>query len=417
MERERSLKPLSLAIALGFSINALSANAVEPNGPDFPMLVNIGGKCGYIDKKGSVVIPAKFNRADPFGSQGLAIVIVKGKRGLIDKTGKAILPPIYDDITENSASGLFKIYLKNKLGYADKNGKLNIPIIYDDLGEFGKAGLTKAMLGERELVIDKANTEVFEIPAGTRMGEFGDSEITSFSDVDSDLFGFADRKGNLVLPAIWDNAFGFGDGSIAAVEKDGKWGFIDKKGKVIVEPVYDFAFSAIFGTASVQIGDEWRDVDGQGNLMPIMETADGYAVGKFNSRGYAAAWKRTVGVGYQYGIVDKDLNWVLQPIFDELDVDEDPELYAAKRGKNVGYIDIKGQFVVTGKFSNVTGFNGTGIAVAYNGKNGGLIDRSGKWVLPPKFKALGFCKPPLAPPIFAPVSAVREAPPPTVRSD
>jgi len=55
------------------------------------------------------------------------------------------------------------------------------------------------------------------------------------------LFGFIDKKGNVVVPAIYKNIYDFGEmhedwAVIQTVDK--KFGFIDKKGNVVVEPVY-----------------------------------------------------------------------------------------------------------------------------------------------------------------------------------
>ena len=51
-------------------------------------------------------------------------------------------------------------------------------------------------------------------------------------------YGFIDKKGNVVVDYIYDdateqNAYGY-----AAVKKDGLWGAIDSNGKVIIEPKY-----------------------------------------------------------------------------------------------------------------------------------------------------------------------------------
>jgi hypothetical protein len=225
---------LRFAAAISLSTSALFAQDNSGNGLDFPMLVNVGGKCGYIDEQGKLVISPKYTRADSFDSSGLAIVRLSKKYGLINRAGNFALPAIYDEISGSGAPGLFQVKRGEKFGYVDQTGKLLTPIIYDKIGYFGKAGLAKATLGEKESVVDIKGRVVFEIPDGASMADFDDSEITAFSSEQSDKTGFVDRNGTFVLPPIWDNASGFGDGSIAPVEKDGKWGFIDKTGKLVV---------------------------------------------------------------------------------------------------------------------------------------------------------------------------------------
>ncbi|MDE7413690.1 MAG: WG repeat-containing protein, partial [Muribaculaceae bacterium] len=50
--------------------------------------VKIGGKKGFIDKSGELVIPAKYDDAWNF-SDGLALVKIGGKWGYIDKSGRS----------------------------------------------------------------------------------------------------------------------------------------------------------------------------------------------------------------------------------------------------------------------------------------------------------------------------------------
>ena len=52
-------------------------------------MVEINGKCGFIDKNDNMVIPAKYDGADSF-SEGLAYVKLNGREFYIDKNGKEV---------------------------------------------------------------------------------------------------------------------------------------------------------------------------------------------------------------------------------------------------------------------------------------------------------------------------------------
>src|SRR5439155_932208 len=55
-----------------------------------------GGKWGFIDKTGRLVIPIEFSYVDMKGfSDGLALVSLQDKRAYIDKTGKVVIAPEY----------------------------------------------------------------------------------------------------------------------------------------------------------------------------------------------------------------------------------------------------------------------------------------------------------------------------------
>lgn len=55
-------------------------------------VVKIGGKWGYIDKSGTIVIPGQFDMAKKF-TNGLAAVIIENKIGYIDEKGHGIWQP------------------------------------------------------------------------------------------------------------------------------------------------------------------------------------------------------------------------------------------------------------------------------------------------------------------------------------
>ncbi|MEP7148028.1 MAG: WG repeat-containing protein [Acidobacteriota bacterium] len=79
-----------------------------------------GGKCGFIDKSGSIVIPVKYDVANSF-SEGLAPVSINGKWGFIDKTGVMKITPRYD-WAEPFESGISKVTLGEKIGYINTIG-------------------------------------------------------------------------------------------------------------------------------------------------------------------------------------------------------------------------------------------------------------------------------------------------------
>ena len=60
-------------------------------------MVKMGGKYGYMDKNGKMVIEPQFEEGFEF-HEGIAIVKKDGKYGFIDKTGNFIIAPQFDDV-------------------------------------------------------------------------------------------------------------------------------------------------------------------------------------------------------------------------------------------------------------------------------------------------------------------------------
>lgn len=156
--------------------------------------VSVGGKYGYIDKDGNMVIEPQFDGADRF-SDGLAMVLVDGKRGFIDKTGRLVIPARYDDAGSfGSYEGLAPVKLKGEWMMIDKSGKVAIPPAgYEKMSSFQEGLAGVRINGKR---------------------------------------GFIDTKGNLVIPAVYDEATDFLS-DISYVSRDGRKFYIDKSGNEV----------------------------------------------------------------------------------------------------------------------------------------------------------------------------------------
>ena len=48
------------------------------------------------------------------------------------------------------------------------------------------------------------------------------------------LCGYADEKGNIVIPLTWEDADYFSEGLAGVQDSKGNWGFIDETGKLVI---------------------------------------------------------------------------------------------------------------------------------------------------------------------------------------
>ena len=98
------------------------------HGADSGRRTPAGGRFGYIDKTGKVVIPPRFTTAEAF-SDGVALVKEDGsseRTVFIDKTGKVVLRHEFDRVYPfTTGRAVFKS--GNRYGYIDKSGKIVIP--------------------------------------------------------------------------------------------------------------------------------------------------------------------------------------------------------------------------------------------------------------------------------------------------
>ena len=198
-----------------------------------------GGKFGYIDKTGTVVIAQEFVLAQDF-SEGLAVVRVEGtadsKFGYIDRSGHMVIAPRFYQAGPFS-EGLAAVETSARLvgthvediawGFIDKAGVIKIPDKYNFAGKFSE-GLARVATksGVSMGYIDRAGRMI--IPA--RFDEAWDFS-EGIAAACSDECVYIDRSGAEVLKnfhAWWP----FSDG-LAVIGFDAPQVYIDKKGHVI----------------------------------------------------------------------------------------------------------------------------------------------------------------------------------------
>lgn len=100
-----------------------SAQEQEPQPTAYLYEVSVGGKSGFINQQGELVIPAQYGSARAF-HQGLASVRADGKYGFIDREGELVIPTIYPRRVGHFSHGRAFVELgPNKLGYVKPDGE------------------------------------------------------------------------------------------------------------------------------------------------------------------------------------------------------------------------------------------------------------------------------------------------------
>ncbi|MFH0933083.1 MAG: WG repeat-containing protein [Nitrospirota bacterium] len=117
-----------------------------------------GGKWGYINKIGDIVIDIKFKYAWHF-AEGLAEVSIDGKKwGYIDKTGNYVITPKFDTTDDHVlnvfSEGLARVKIAEKFGFIDKTGKVIINPQYNDAHPFAEE-VAAVKVGEKWGFINK----------------------------------------------------------------------------------------------------------------------------------------------------------------------------------------------------------------------------------------------------------------------
>ncbi len=267
-------------------------------------------KYGFVDTKGKVVIPFKYDNVNSF-QNGIAKVWVNGWRNVayINRNGEEIIPPIFEAINQSNLRryhNKFIIGLKDSAHYVfDYSGKEIALLQYETVGEFNEYKKSFLVSKNNKWGTLDSNLQV-EIPieyefletifpdkiAATKNGKIGfinhEGKVISSFEYDwispfmddyikkyenglakvgiSGKNGLINGYGKLIIPVIYDEIQDFSHG-LAVVKRDNKYGFVDLKGKEIIPPIYDEANSYKGYSAEVSLMGETFQIDSSGKRM------------------------------------------------------------------------------------------------------------------------------------------------------
>lgn len=305
------------------------------------------GNVGYLDEAGKVVIEPRFKNADAFHEQR-AGVKYGNKWGFIDQTGKLVIPAVFDGVGWFS-EGRAAVYSHGLWGFIDLDGKFIAQPKFVDHLEFSEGVAAFAIMqdgryqdglldrnGQIVSKLDDVDLLFIEGFSDGLLPVMGDENKYTFTP-GTNLLGYIDRNGRIVIPRKFEIASSFRDG-LAPVRVNGKWGVIDTTGQFIIEPKYAEEFRFYEGLAAVKIGQKYGFIDKTGNL--VIQPRFSYA-SQFQE-GLAVVQLQDNG---QWGFIDHTGNLAFQ-----LKFSQQPRLFLnglslITVGDKRGYINKAGKYV------------------------------------------------------------------------
>jgi hypothetical protein len=312
-----------------------------------------GGRSGFANERGELVIPIQFDQTFGFRKDH-AFVKIGGLWGVIDRTGKVIIPPIWDEV-RYPLSDLAEVRLSDKWGVVDRTGKIIVPIRFDDIRGTPYNSLIAVVENGRTFYVqpDGHGTMAFELICPKKL--FSSPKQVGFSfRVKSVIFkcgkhyGLIDAKGNFLLDPVWDDIGRFYDGR--AIIKSGKaMGIIDEDGRFILKPSEEFNISGYYeGLAGFSriSGDSMGCFDLNGRiifelpLQRLLSFRQGLAVARQPAKN---------GRPQKEGYIDKTGVWVIKARFHNARPFNGPLAYVSQptgiATSEEGYINRKGDVI------------------------------------------------------------------------
>ncbi|GAB5465282.1 MAG: WG repeat-containing protein [Candidatus Kapaibacteriales bacterium] len=301
------MEPMPLVNFFGYSERLFAAKAYKSKDELFSI---------FFDSTATVQIAIDADIADPF-KNGMALVA--------NRTSDSLLP--------------------YRAGFINKKGDLVVPMEYVDFTSFGEDGLAYLMDslakdGWRGY-IDTSGKRIIELPDNIVGYQFSEG-LAMVGDSVPNL-GFINKKGDIVLPPIYDSPSKFSEG-LAATSDNSLMGYISKEtGKFVIEPKYEAAsdFSegrAFVGKMTPGGQPKWALINPKGDMLKNFM----YDYANPFSEGLASVY-----VDNKFIFIGKDGEPAIQKIFTYAGSFENGLAWAAiAEDKTQGYIDKNGEWVV-----------------------------------------------------------------------
>lgn len=276
---------------------------------------------GVVDSANNTVVPFEYEQVSGLitvGQKTYFVAAGQGGEGIVDSTGRVTVPLEYFGIIEATENPDYTVSViawneNYKYGVIDLNNKIITPFQYS--GIEGVKGPFKVQDSDG-VTIDHY---IWEPLIAYDSGIFYD--IGYIIETPDARYGLVDNKGNILLPAEYEEIEYDSTTGFAKVQKE-KWGIVDYKGRIRVPVLYDELgdFQNGFCEARTEDG-KIGFVDENGEPM-VLEEDKGFAVATvpFTPSGYG---------GLNNRIIDSNGDTVFTP----------PEGYVYQKGYN-GQIGI-----------------------------------------------------------------------------
>ncbi|MEO8131888.1 MAG: WG repeat-containing protein [Bryobacteraceae bacterium] len=272
----------------------------QPRANDHLFPIREGRKFGFINRSGTVVVPAQYDAvAEP--SEGRARITMGALSGYVDLEGKVIVEPKYDG-TEDFQGGRAVVRKESQYSIIDPSGKLIADIPHRVLGQFHQ-GLLRVQASGRNDANGKRLPTLYGFvdtsgklaipPQFMPAGEFSDDPANlAFGGLDREWVYF-DRTGKIIIRVSMGEhliaANLFSNGRLL-VKEGFNWGYKDSSGAWAIPAKYNDAQNFQSGFARVQEGAKWILIDVNGNavpedkrkLRPVEPASDGLTLAREN---------------------------------------------------------------------------------------------------------------------------------------
>ncbi|MBX2965421.1 MAG: WG repeat-containing protein [Cyclobacteriaceae bacterium] len=371
-------------------------------------------KAGLINREGSLILPAEFNRIIIDDDYFIVSKTVQGKRtwALLNKTGNALTTKTYESIEKFNGT-FFPVRKNGFYGGVDTTGREIIACVFDSLSDIHQnlvAVKFKGQYGiidtdERWIVTPQANP-VSLLNSERYFEQVGD--LTFLKSITGEIIYFTTNPLKLEHHALVETISSGGKWTInfngqiiqrelppneraeeiypssegyRGLKKNGRYGFIDDQGRLRIANRYEGIQRFSEGLAAVKIRGRWGYLNKEDNIViqpvyeEVMPFSNGYAVVKQQGK---------YGLIYTTGKIALDIR------YDNVELQENGRIKIFI-GNRAGLADSQGNVLLQPKYDSVEDLN-NGYVIVRQYEKFGLVTLHGVSTIPIQYDMLLFEK-------------------------
>jgi len=325
------------------------------------------------------------------------------KWGFMNPQGKIVIPPDYQEVRDFQDS--FAAYREGYLwGYINQSGMAIIKPKYLQAHSFSSQLARVVTTDGRTIYINPYGKSAFDLHC-SKAGNFSNNRAPIWQ---KNKVGYINTKGRIVIHPKYDDGNEFYLGT-AIVKVGNKFGLIDPYGKFIIKPEYDLIYLEKYARDNLCLLKK-NDKVGYYDLG-----SEEYLPTTFDDGQPFFDHSAVVKKDSLYGVIDRNGDWLLPPIFPELMnlgnhrwalfdekeyymIDEDGlqygegfhQIYRFSEGlataqidQKWGFVDTLGEFIIAPIYDVVWPFK-KGIARVGTQAGVGFIDKQGHYIIEPQ---------------------------------
>ena len=318
----------------------LEDNFFHPHSPSNSVAMEIGGKWGFVNLEGKIIIPPVYDEVKVF-SCGLAAVCKNGKWGYINEKNETVIPCQYVCVSQFEPVEDMKIWYEH-------DGLEKCAIVYENYSSC-------YLINEKG---ERVNDKIYNDYGGFS------TEPGLISVKIDNKWGYIDFAGNIIIEPRFDYVYDFSSG-VAAVKVNGKWGYINTKGEYVLEPQFKDGGYFRCGMLGISMGDgQWGFMNLQGDTIGSFD--DQYSFMERTGWKPDVAWVNRDG---KWGLIDTKGNIKIPFLYRRI-YSANKEVMLVMKNNKWGYIDDGGNIVYPFIFDSASPFckmNNIAL-VTFNGK-------------------------------------------------